>query len=84
MRREDCLWFTFGLAAGAGVALLYAPRPGNKTQAMIAEKARQGQRYVKDQAGRATDLLDHGRRNVQRATKGMVAALVAGKDAIAD
>ena len=36
---ERILWFCAGAAVGAGVALLYAPQPGEKTRKFLREKA---------------------------------------------
>lgn len=43
--------FILGALAGAAVALLYAPAPGDETRRKLAERAREG----RDQANKAYD-----------------------------
>lgn len=50
----------FGLALGAGLALLFAPRAGDETRELLGERARQWR-------GRAEDRLDDWRDGLGRA-----------------
>lgn len=43
------VWFFAGAAAGAAVALLYAPHPGERTRRLIKQQARRGRDLVADQ-----------------------------------
>ena len=43
--------FLLGALAGAAVALMYAPAPGDETRRRVAERAREG----RDQANRALE-----------------------------
>ncbi len=43
--------FLLGALAGAAIALMYAPAPGDETRRRLAEKAREG----RDQANRAIE-----------------------------
>jgi len=43
--------FLLGAIAGAAVALMYAPAPGDETRRRVAERAREG----RDQANRAIE-----------------------------
>ena len=47
--------FIMGMGAGAAIALIFAPRSGEETREMIAEKARKGRRFAEE---RARDLRD--------------------------
>ena len=51
------LWvaFSIGVAAGAGVALIYAPQTGAKTRKQIRKRAEDATDYIKDQADTLTD-----------------------------
>lgn len=62
--------FAIGVAAGAGVALLYAPQSGEKTRRQVRRKLEDATDYVKD----ASDTLS------DRAGK----AYKVGKDAVGD
>jgi gas vesicle protein len=57
--------FTVGVAAGAAVALIYAPQPGAKTRKQIRRKVNDATDYVKDVSGdlsdRAGDVVNRGR-----------------------
>lgn len=55
---DRILWFMVGAAAGASVALLFAPMTGDKTRRIISRKAREGRDVLNDRGG---DLLDKGR-----------------------
>ena len=55
--------FLVGAAAGAAVALLYAPAAGRETRERLSEKAREGARRASDaaRAGRGRDRRHQGR-----------------------
>ena len=57
--------FTVGVAAGAAVALIYAPQTGVKTRKQIRRKLNDASDYVKDVSGdlgdRAGDAVNRGR-----------------------
>jgi len=55
--------FTIGVAAGAAVALIYAPQSGEKTRRQLKRKFEDAGDYLKD----ATDTLsDHAEKAVKR------------------
>jgi gas vesicle protein len=64
-----------GAAVGAGIALLYAPRSGKETRAMLAEKGH-------DLKGKADDLLQEAKDFVQAKKSEITAAVEAGKQAM--
>ena len=45
---ESLLWFLIGAAAGASVALLYAPHPGHKTRRMLGRKLADGREALEE------------------------------------
>ena len=47
--------FTIGVAAGAAVALLYAPQTGEKTRKQVRRKLEDATDYVKDTADTLSD-----------------------------
>jgi gas vesicle protein len=57
--------FAVGVAAGAAVALIYAPQPGAKTRKQLRRKLNDATDYVKDVSGdlsdRAGDAVSRGR-----------------------
>ena len=57
--------FAVGVAAGAAVALIYAPQTGAKTRKQIRRKLDDATDYVKDKTGdlgdRAGDVVNRGR-----------------------
>ncbi len=72
--------FAVGALAGAAVALLYAPAPGEETRRKIAEKAREGRERMEAAAreGREafrrhretlTEAIDHGREVFEQVRK---------------
>ena len=67
--------FAIGALAGAGIALLYAPRSGKDTRKLIAEKGRELQ-------GRATDAIEDARDFIDSKKAEIAAAVEAGKEAM--
>jgi gas vesicle protein len=63
------LAFLLGAAAGAAVALLYAPQAGERTREMLAEKTREGRKRAADFAGKATDTFAEGREQLVNAVE---------------
>lgn len=64
------MWIAFaiGVAAGAGVALLYAPQSGEKTRRQVRRKFEDASDYMKD----AADNLSERAGKVYKAGKGAV------------
>jgi gas vesicle protein len=58
------LAFLAGAAAGATVALLFAPASGRETREYLTEKAREGQDKASDFARQGRDLLNKQRDNI--------------------
>ena len=69
--------FAIGALAGAGIALLYAPRSGKETRKLIAAKGRDLKDKATDALGDAKDFIDDQKEKI-------AAAIEAGKDAMHD
>ena len=58
-------WFLVGAAAGAAVALLYAPQSGRETRRLLAKKTEEGREALADSGkevlDRGKELFDRGR-----------------------
>lgn len=82
---EKALFFALGAFMGATVALLIAPRSGEETRRIIADKARESADYVanrgKDIAGKTSSYIDRGKDVMQQQRDQLSAALQAGKQA---
>lgn len=80
------IWMAFGLgvAAGAAVALLYAPQPGAKTRRQIKRNIDEGVDYLEDAAAYLKEQAEYLSKEAQKAikrTKGQVEEVV---DKVAD
>jgi gas vesicle protein len=64
------LAFLVGAAAGAAVALLYAPASGRETRERLSEKAREGARRAGDAARAGRDVIDAIKDVYEQATSG--------------
>lgn len=89
-------YFLLGLGVGVAVGILWAPRAGEETRQLIADKAGEGADYLKartqegteyvrqraeDIKGTAADLYEKGRSTVVRQKETLSAAVEAGKQA---
>jgi gas vesicle protein len=50
-------YFLLGLGIGVAAGILWAPRAGEETRQLIADKAGEGADYLKARAGESTDYL---------------------------
>lgn len=66
--------FVLGAAAGAAVALLYAPASGEETRRRLAERAREGRE-------KAEQLARDGREFINRQRENLTAAVDQGREA---
>ena len=64
------LAFLVGAAAGAAVALLYAPAAGRETRERLSEKAREGARKAGDAARTGRDVIEALKDVYDEATSG--------------
>ena len=67
--------FAIGALIGTGAALLYAPRSGKETRALIAKKGR----ALK---GQATDAIEDAKAFIDGKKEELAAAIEAGKEAM--
>lgn len=89
-------YFFLGLGIGVAVGVLFAPKSGDETRRLLAEKANEGSDYVRrrsaefkesatEYAGKvkesATEYVDKGRSVVNRQRDQFSAAVEAGKAA---
>ena len=58
--------FTVGVAAGAAVALIYAPQPGAKTRKQLKRSFNDASDYLKDASEKHRRLCRQGREARQR------------------
>jgi gas vesicle protein len=56
--------FVVGAVAGAAIALLYAPAPGEETRRKLAEKARQGRDRAQQVAKEGREFVDRQREHL--------------------
>jgi gas vesicle protein len=92
-------YFLLGLGIGVAAGLLWAPRSGEETRALLADKAGEGADYLKSRAQESTDYLKHrtddlkqsaadiyekGRHTVSQQKENLSAAVEAGKQAYRD
>ena len=63
---ESFVWFLIGAAAGASVALLYAPQAGHRTRRMLGRKLAEGREALEDQG---SELLDKSRELFEKGRK---------------
>jgi len=92
-------YFLLGLGIGVAAGMLWAPRAGEETRQLIADKAGEGAEYLKSRAGEGTefvrqrtedlkqsasDLYEKGRSTVARQKDTLNAAVEAGKQAYRD
>jgi gas vesicle protein len=92
-------YFLLGLGIGVAAGILWAPRAGEETRQLLADKAGEGADYLRSRAqegtefvrqrsedlkGSASDLYERGRQTVSRQKDTLSAAVEAGKQAYRD
>lgn len=82
---DKIMFFILGAFVGAVTALLLAPRSGEETRRLIAEKAREGKDYLasrgKEVVEKASGFVERGKEAIQQQRDQLSAALEAGKQA---
>ncbi len=63
------LAFVLGAAAGAAVALLYAPASGEETRRKLADKAREGRDRAEAAAREGREFINRQRDNISAAVE---------------
>lgn len=92
-------YFLLGLGIGVAAGILWAPKSGEETRQLIADKAGEGADYLKartvegkeymrqraeDVKESAADIYERGRTTVVRHKENLAAAVEAGKQAYRD
>ena len=92
-------YFLLGLGIGVAAGILWAPKAGEETRQLIADRAGEGADYLKSRAQEgseyvrnraddlrqsAADLYEKGRSTVQRQKDTIASAVEAGKQAYRD
>ena len=92
-------YFLLGLGIGVAAGILWAPKAGEETRQLLADKAGEGADYLKSRAQEgseyvrnraddlrqsASDLYEKGRTTVQRQKDTLTSAMEAGKQAYRD
>ena len=92
-------YFLLGLGIGVAAGILWAPRAGEETRQLLADKAGEGAEYLKNRAQdssdyvrqrandvkqSAADLYEQGRSTVSRQKETLSQAVEAGKQAYRD
>jgi gas vesicle protein len=82
---EKVMFFVLGAFVGAVTALLLAPRSGEETRRLIADKARTSADYLasrsRDAVEKASGYIERGKETIQQQRDQLSAALEAGKQA---
>lgn len=78
-------YFLLGMGIGVAVGILFAPKSGEETRGMIAQKANEGKDYLVKQSGnlkdQANEYVDKGKQALNRQKEQLTAAVEAGKQA---
>jgi gas vesicle protein len=79
------IFFVAGMAAGAALALLFAPNSGEETRELIRQRAEDGREYVnakKDELLRKADhMVERGKKQLQRQAEDIIGK---GMEAVED
>lgn len=70
---ETFIWFLIGAAAGAGIALLYAPQAGHQTRTLLGRKIGDGREALEQHGNelleKSRDLFEKGRKVADEAAE---------------
>lgn len=80
--------FLLGLGVGVGIGMLFAPKAGHETRALIKDKAGEGTEFLKQRGAEAkqtaAEWVDKGKEAISRQKDTISDALEAGKQAYRD
>jgi len=86
--RNNLPYFFLGIGVGLAVGMLFAPKSGEETRAMIKERADDSRDFLKKKSGEiretAGDFMERGREAVSRQRDQVAAAVDAGRQAYRD
>jgi gas vesicle protein len=81
-------YFFLGLGLGVAAGVLFAPKSGVETRALLRDKAEESQDFVKRKStelrDQAVDAVERGKSQVQRHKENLSAAVEAGRAAYRD
>jgi gas vesicle protein len=81
-------YFFLGLGVGLAAGLLFAPKSGEETRALLREKADESRDYLRRKSElakeSASDFVERGKEAVARQREQFVSALDAGRQAYRD
>ena len=70
MDQKNLSVFLLGLSAGVGISMLFAPKSGQETRALIKDKASEGTEYLKQRGAdvkqTAAEWVDKGKEVLRR------------------
>ena len=76
-------YFLVGLGIGSLVGILFAPKSGEQTREYLAQKVKEGNKYLHDEAWelreRAEDLVERGKEVVTQVKEQVAAAVDVGR-----
>jgi len=82
---DRLMGFFAGMGAGIGLGLLFAPRSGNRTRAILRQRAADGAEYIRQRGGEARDAaaetVREGSRRIASEAEAVRAAVDAGRRA---
>lgn len=85
MLEKRLSYFVIGLATGAGVLALFAPKSGRETRRSIAGQVHRGKKLLAKSSTKvrrsATHLVDRGKISVKRVNGALTSVMEAGKSA---
>jgi len=83
--RNNLPYFFLGIGVGLAVGLLFAPKSGEETRAMLKDRADEGRDLLKRKSGEfretASDFIERGKDAVLRQREQVAAAVEAGRQA---
>jgi gas vesicle protein len=78
-------YFLLGLGLGVAVGILFAPKSGEETRQLLKSKTDEGKEYVKRRTNAvlhdAEELVERGKRTVERQKEQLASAVEAGRQA---
>jgi gas vesicle protein len=81
-------YFFLGIGVGLAAGMLFAPKSGEETRALLRHKADEGRDYIKRRGGElrenAGDFIERGREAVSRQKEQLSSAVEAGRQAYRD
>lgn len=88
MDRSGISAFLLGLGVGVGIGMLFAPKSGEETRALIKDKAQEGSEFLKQRGSEfqqsAAEWVDRGKETLRSQKENLSDAMEAGRQAYRD